>query len=192
MRPSRPTQASMPSNLQSTFDFSFHTSLSTRPLNTLYEPAKMPAYGRGGAGNFQAVAQEKQRIAADPEAQESTEETSHPTTDYHSPDPKTEQYKRAGRGGAGNYYSADDAISSEKAEQSVLDAGRKQQAPAIAPPKYGRGGAGNLAFAGGRKGEEDERVQTEVDKMRERVSKAVENHVEEGLAFPEKAKVVDY
>ena len=151
----------------------------------------MPAYGRGGAGNFQAVTQEKQRIAADNEAQESTAETSHPA-DYKSQDPKTEQYKRAGRGGAGNYYCADDAMSSEKAEQSVLDAGRKQQTSPIAPPKYGRCGAGNIAFAGGRKGEEDERVQTEVDKMRERVAKAVENHVEEGLAFPEKAKVVDY
>lgn len=146
----------------------------------------MPYYGRGGAGNIQAAAQEKEKAASDPEAQLSTAEKplSHPP----SIGQDGETYKRSGRGGAGNYFTASDDAKLP-VEQAEIDAASKPMSPSEAPAKYGRGGAGNINFASGEQAGRDELVKAEEQKMREKVATAVENYVEEGLQVPEKARL---
>lgn len=151
-----------------------------------YHIDTMPYYGRGGAGNIQTAAQEKERIASDPEAQLSSAEQPLPNIAATTQDDQA--YKRAGRGGAGNYFTTSD-VAKVPADQAELDAASKPLSPTDAPPKYGRGGAGNIGFASGEKADRDEVVKNEEQKMRDRVAKAVEDYVEEGLQVPEKARL---
>lgn len=146
----------------------------------------MPYYGRGGAGNIQAAAQEKERIASDPEAQLST--ANQPLPNPPSITEDDQAYKRSGRGGAGNYFaSSDDA--KLPASQAEIDAASKPLSPREAPPKYGRGGAGNINFASDGKANRDELVRNEEQKMQHKVAKAVESFVDDGLQVPEKARL---
>lgn len=149
---------------------------------------RMPYYGRGGAGNIQAAASEKERIASDPEAQLSTAEEP-----LSNPPPSTSQdeqaYKRSGRGGAGNFFTPSDEAKLPIQAAEIDAASKPLVSPASAPAKYGRGGAGNINFATGEKDERDEKVKSEELKMQEMVAKAVEDFVEEGLQVPEKARL---
>lgn len=146
----------------------------------------MPYYGRGGAGNIQAATQEKERIASDVEAQLFTAE--HPLSNLTCTGQDEQAYKRSGRGGAGNYFTASDVVKLPE-KQAEIDAAAKALSPGEVPAKYGRGGAGNINFAAGEKADRDDVVQSEERKMKERVAKAVEDYVEGGLQVPEKARL---
>jgi predicted transcriptional regulator len=69
----------------------------------------MAPYGRGGAGNYEAIQRENEKISKDLEASQSAAEKA--TNNYLPPDiaERSEaQYAHTGRGGAGNYYSPKD------------------------------------------------------------------------------------
>lgn len=146
----------------------------------------MPYYGRGGAGNIQAASQEKERMAADPEAQLSNAEQ--PLANAPSTGGDEKPYQRSGRGGAGNYFTSSDNAKLP-ASQADVDAASKPLSPSEAPVKYGRGGAGNINFASGEKAERENFVKSEEQKMKDRVANAVENYVDGGLQVPEKARL---
>lgn len=148
----------------------------------------MPYHGRGGAGNTQAATQEKERIASDPEAQLSAAQeplSNPPLSEGHDDQP----YKRSGRGGAGNFFTPSDEAKLPIQEAEIDAASKPTVNPGSAPAKYGRGGAGNINFATGEKDERNEKVKNEELKMQEKVAKAVEDFVEEGLQVPEKARL---
>jgi hypothetical protein len=66
----------------------------------------MAPYGRGGAGNYEAIKRENEKINNDLEASQSAAETA--GVNYIPPDIAERgeaQYAHTGRGGAGNYYS---------------------------------------------------------------------------------------
>lgn len=66
----------------------------------------MAPYGRGGAGNYEAIQRENEKVANDLEANQSAADNA--TNNYVPPDiaERSEaQYAHTGRGGAGNYYS---------------------------------------------------------------------------------------
>jgi hypothetical protein len=66
----------------------------------------MAPYGRGGAGNYEAIQRENQKINKDLEASQSAADSA--TNNFAPPDlaERSEaQYAHTGRGGAGNYYS---------------------------------------------------------------------------------------
>lgn len=71
----------------------------------------MAPYGRGGAGNYEAIKRENEKVANDLEANQSAADNA--TNDYVPPDiaERSEaQYAHTGRGGAGNYYSPRDLV----------------------------------------------------------------------------------
>jgi hypothetical protein len=66
----------------------------------------MAPYGRGGAGNYEAIQRENEKINKDLEASQSAADNA--TNNFAPPDlaERSEaQYAHTGRGGAGNYYS---------------------------------------------------------------------------------------
>lgn len=146
----------------------------------------MPYYGRGGAGNIQAATQEREKVASDTEAQLSSAEQ--PLSHAPSTGQDEQTYKRSGRGGVGNYFTASDDAKLPL-DQAEIDAASKPMSPSEVPAKYGRGGVGNINFASGEQSGRDEIIKAEEQKMREKVATAVENYVEEGLQVPEKARL---
>lgn len=69
----------------------------------------MAPYGRGGAGNYEAIQRENEKVNNDLERSQSTAEKA--GINYIPPDiaERSEaQYAHTGRGGAGNYYSPRD------------------------------------------------------------------------------------
>jgi hypothetical protein len=71
----------------------------------------MAPYGRGGAGNYEAIQRENEKISKDLEASQSSADNA--TNAYIPPDiaERSEaQYAHTGRGGAGNYYSPKDLV----------------------------------------------------------------------------------
>ena len=71
----------------------------------------MAPYGRGGAGNYEAIQRENEKVNNDLERSQSTAEKA--GINYIPPDiaERTEaQYAHTGRGGAGNYYSPRDLV----------------------------------------------------------------------------------
>lgn len=147
----------------------------------------MPYHGRGGAGNIEAAAQDKERAESDPEAQLSTAEQ--PLSHAQSNGNDEEAYRRTGRGGAGNYYNVADDVKMPVGQAEVDAASKPAAAPGEAAPKYGRGGAGNIGYASSEKAGKDEVVRNEEEKMRDRVSKAVESYVQDELQVPQKARL---
>ncbi|GAB7358018.1 hypothetical protein MBLNU230_g0183t1 [Neophaeotheca triangularis] len=135
----------------------------------------MPAYGRGGAGNIQAVDAENARVAQDLEANQANAEASlQPSSLSDMMAREEQQYAHSGRGGAGNYYSPKELSETGKfsdAQRShILGDGTAEPAEAGAaggeqPHSYsaapraagsstgsgavgkqGRGGAGNISY----------------------------------------------
>ena len=148
----------------------------------------MPVYGRGGAGNIQVLTQEKDRIATDLEANKTIEE---PTSSSQLPNTargSNLQYAYAGRGGAGNFYSAKDKNNVQPpAGRDDSSSTRIYPGKSTQPP--GRGGAGNYEFAtdGNIDAAAIERVREQ--RSRERTTQDVEKVVEQQLAVPPKAKL---
>jgi hypothetical protein len=146
---------------------------------------------RGGAGNIQAAAQQKERASSDLEANRLPKES----VTIVPLDTKRE-YAHSGRGGAGNYYSPKEldrkgdfgarnpAVNEPRDnEEHVGQTGNTGSAPV----KVGRGGAGNFTFGKSDESDEENRQKEEEGKIVD-----IEKHVEDGvgqLQMPEKAKL---
>lgn len=151
----------------------------------------MPAYGRGGAGNIQAIEQEKVRIAADIEA-------NHGPTGFHTNESIPLEYTRhegqtyahMGRGGMGNYYSPKESNRSGEVKDSrtLKDRGVVEDSNQAAKT-YGRGGAGNYAVSLSINEERAARERQAEERTREKLRQDVENGVQQHLALPPKAKL---
>jgi hypothetical protein len=163
----------------------------------------MAPYGRGGAGNYDALQRDNEKINSDLEASQSAADNA--TNSYAPPDiaEKSEaQYAHTGRGGAGNYYSPQDLSQTGNfvgAQTSHIlgdgtpvpsDNTRPAAAPAAAPPpKTGRGGAGNFDFGINEAERKAARQHEEADRRQQQLKQDVEKGVQENLAFPSKAKL---
>ena len=154
----------------------------------------MPPYGRGGAGNINAVEQAKAKIAADLEANGQSALTADSFDRQGEGLVRSEReeeepvYKHSGRGGAGNYYSptefgGEGAVASKSSAQGTSSA-----APVSNTRTPGRGGAGNYAF-GVSEDESDARKRMEEKRKGEKLREDVERGVNERLALPRKARV---
>lgn len=158
-------------------------------------------YGRGGAGNIEALQREREQAAADVEAQQPKVLPNQPdsTSVDHSEPP---QYAHTGRGGAGNYYSPRELATTGSfagtevvdSDQTTASAGRRcsivsvQQSAAPTVHKVGRGGAGNYDFSA--QARESSAPEGEQSKQRDIESSVVQD-VEEQLAVPPKARIPD-
>ncbi|KAI5245143.1 hypothetical protein E4T47_09335 [Aureobasidium subglaciale] len=157
----------------------------------------MPAYGRGGAGNIEALKAAQasnstnEKISADIERQqqdasaEAYAGTAHPAL-------HNQQWAHTGRGGQGNYYSPRELLATGKFEgvdtSNVLGDGT----PAPKGDKAvraGRGGVGN--FFGGDEGEAERLRAKKEDEARkqEELKREVEKGVDGSLSRPEKARL---
>jgi hypothetical protein len=163
----------------------------------------MPAFGRGGAGNIEALQATKatnatnEKISADLERNQQDAEdyagTAHPAL-------HNQEYAHTGRGGAGKYYSPRELKATGKFEGAdtshVLGDGTpapksdKDKATKEATGiRYGRGGMGN--FFGGEEdaaGKARERQEEEVRKQEE-LKQQIEKGVDGVLSRPEKARL---
>lgn len=176
----------------------------------------MPGYGRGGAGNIQAVDAENAKAAQDIEAnQQNAEATLQPSSLSDMMAREEQQYAHSGRGGAGNYYSPKELSQkgkfSDVQRSHILGDGTAEPSSAAGesggqPPSYtaarpagsgtvgkqGRGGAGNISYG---VDESDGAIarrilQREEDQRRRKeLSEGVEKGVKEALAEPPKAKL---
>ncbi|KAK3055531.1 hypothetical protein LTR09_003451 [Extremus antarcticus] len=144
----------------------------------------MPPYGRGGAGNIQTIEQENAKVAADLEANQSSAEKY--TTEQLPPKREEQQYKRTGRGGAGNMV--DSNVS--KKDDLVGSGPTPKPVGATGPARYGRGGAGNHDYSDGIWRSENARKTEKEHASREKLQQAIEKGVEESLAMPQKARLV--
>lgn len=184
------------------------TTVTSSPKHQADTSPTMAPYGRGGAGNYEAIQRENEKISKDLEANQSAADNA--TNDYAPPDiaEKSEaQYAHTGRGGAGNYYSPQDL--SQKGNfvgaqtSHILGDGtpapsentRPAAAPAATgtlggpPPKTGRGGAGNFDFGINEAERKAARQHEEADRRQQQLKEDVEKGVKENLAFPSKAKL---
>ena len=146
----------------------------------------MPPYGRGGAGNIQALEQTNAKIASDLEANQTTSQELLPSDYLHREEPK---YVRSGRGGAGNYYDPKEV--EQSANLGGDAAATVSKASTASNPTAGRGGAGNYAFGFSADARSAEREKLEEMRVREKVREDVERGVGEVLAVPPKARVGD-
>ncbi|KAM0719927.1 hypothetical protein Q7P37_004062 [Cladosporium fusiforme] len=170
----------------------------------------MPPYGRGGAGNYEAVQRENEKISHDLEANQSAADSA--TDSYLPPDiaEKGEaQYAHTGRGGAGNYYSPQDLSQTGNfagaqtshilgdGTPAPVDDAKPAAAPAIGvtgsnigvTPKTGRGGAGNYDFGINEAERKAAREHEQADHKQQALREDVEKGVKDQLAFPSKAKL---
>ena len=155
----------------------------------------MPSYGRGGAGNIQAIEQATARISADLEAKHSAADsyTKEPlSSDYAARE--AQMYKHTGRGGAGNYFSPKDLRQTGNFDHvPPPGVGSKTSALGIAMEQtirtLGRGGAGNYAFGMSENADWVARKGMEDEAKREKLTQDIEKGVEKTLALPQKAKL---
>ena len=166
------------------------------------------AYGRGGAGNIQALEQETARVAADPEANQQTAESSSQNSAL--PEKEEQKFAHTGRGGMGNYYSPKELSQtghfSDAHRSHILGDGTQPPTEAgqsTGPPSYsatqasaeqptrmvGRGGAGNFSFGVSESEERAARKRMADEKKREVLTGEIEQGVKEQLAVPPKAKL---
>ena len=149
----------------------------------------MPSYGRGGVGNIQAVAQQAESLVADVEANETSAEaiTANDPSSGGLPRER-QQYVHAGRGGAGNLYTAD-----QRQEQQPSDGssgGKPMEArPGMSSTVAGRGGAGNYEFAVTASEQQMAMQRQKEEEMREMLKEDIVKDVGEQLAVPPKAKL---
>lgn len=173
--------------------------------------SKMP-YGRGGAGNIQALEQENARVSADLEAnQQAAESDRKGRLPAQHPEREEQQYAHTGRGGMGNFFSPKELSRtgnfSDAHRSHILGDGTQPPAESAeqmqdAPPSYnaalsnaaptrtvGRGGAGNYSFGVSESEEKAARKRIEDEKMREKLKEEIEAGVKDQLAMPPKAKL---
>ncbi|KAK5125355.1 hypothetical protein LTR85_000464 [Meristemomyces frigidus] len=164
-------------------------------------------YGRGGAGNFQAIEQESARVAADVEANQPAADSN--STDAAAVERQEQQYAHMGRGGVGNWYSPKELKEkghfSDAHRSHILGDGTLPPADSTdsgAPPSYntaqpstettrtyGRGGAGNYSFGVSESEERAARKRMRQEETKEKLKADIERNVQESLAMPEKAKI---
>jgi hypothetical protein len=147
----------------------------------------MPPYGRGGAGNIQAIEQENARIAADLEANQSATDNAlnDRLTSGISTQKEAQPCTHTGRGGAGNFVDSKDLRQEDiSGHRSNADA-----SGTVAGAKYGRGGAGNHEFIAALKEQEDAKQLEGEHITREQLKQEIERVVKESLAMPQKAKL---
>lgn len=171
----------------------------------------MPPYGRGGAGNYEQVQRENEKISHDLESNQSAADNAN--NSFLPPDiaEKGEpQYAHTGRGGAGNYYSPQDLTQTGNfagAQTSHIlgdgtpapaDDARPAAAPAVGgmgsavggvTPKTGRGGAGNFDFGINEAERKAAREHEQADHKQQQLRDDVEKGVKDQLAFPSKARL---
>lgn len=168
----------------------------------------MAPYGRGGAGNYEAIQRENEKVNNDLERSQSTAEKA--GINYIPPDiaERSEaQYAHTGRGGAGNYYSPRDLVEngnfSGAQTSHILGDGTPAPSsdnvkPAAAPAagsgpvptaKTGRGGAGNFEWGTSEADRKAAQQQEEADRRQQQLKDDVEKGVKDNLAFPSKAKL---
>jgi hypothetical protein len=157
--------------------------------DVLEEIYTMPPYGRGGAGNIQALEQEKARIAADLEANQLSADIHtkglQPSDSLQHEEQRP--YAHTGRGGMGNLVDAQDL--KQRIEPTNTAPVSSRTAGVSATATYGRGGAGNRNFSEGlREGEAAKQREGE-HLNREKLREDIERGVKESLAMPQKAKV---
>ena len=148
----------------------------------------MPAYGRGGAGNIQAVAVETARITEDVEA--------NGTTEHFSGSPSTiglrngdQQYVHGGRGGAGNLHNATDLKHVQVPEEMMAGNAPASQSPSNKVP--GRGGAGNYEFAMFSKNQQDALDAASKEATRRQIEQETETNINNLLTLPTKARIAN-
>lgn len=165
---------------------------STIPFTLHYLIVKiiviMPSYGRGGAGNIEAVSRDKERITTDLEANEDAKESISAGQLPNISQGSSQQYARAGRGGAGNFYST-----KEKTDLQPLDGPDDSKTTKTylsqSTQTLGRGGAGNYEFAVDRSREAAILEEANVQLSKGRITQDIEKDVEQQLAIPQKAKL---
>ncbi|KAI9806266.1 MAG: hypothetical protein M1825_006381 [Sarcosagium campestre] len=156
-------------------------------------------FGRGGAGNFHTPAdisaiasQEASPAATDLEAQRTSSPP--PAAPSSGSGASAPEYRRVGRGGAGNYYGADQVAAATEetlpttSKPTATGSGGKSGVNAGPSHTFaGRGGAGNV-YA--RKLMEEQQRKDDEERERvegERVSREVEADVVKGLEVPQRA-----
>lgn len=169
-------------------------------------------YGRGGAGNIQALEQENTKISGDHEANQQAARFDPLPAEYS--EKEEQQYAHTGRGGAGNLYSPKDLSQSghfsDAHRSHILGDGTQPPANSMEavggsqPPSYnaaqssssisstrtyGRGGAGNWSFGVSEDEERAARKRMQEIEAKEKLEVDVENQVKESLAMPQKAKL---
>ena len=166
----------------------------------------MASYGRGGAGNFQAVELAKSKISTDLEANHRAAEAC-----LQAPSPsdvlakEPQQYAYRGRGGMGNLYSPKELkeAAPTRVEEYIVQSAEKTTRTA------GRGGAGNYEFATNESKSKAEHERTKEAQSREQLKRDMyvipgrtsqhcladpeiisEKQVQEKLAMNQKAKLL--
>ena len=142
----------------------------------------MVSYGRGGAGNFQAVQQANAQISADLEANQAAAGSLQ--SDYLA-ERQQRQYAYSGRGGIGNVYSTNELKETAPASEVETTTQGSEETTRTA----GRGGAGNYEYAANDNKGKAEREHTEEARSRQKLKQDIERCVEEQLAMPQKAKL---
>lgn len=146
----------------------------------------MPSYGRGGAGNIKAVTQQKERIAADVEANASVEDSGIGGDLTRISQGATGQYVKSGRGGAGNFYDpAEVPTEVETSTQLAVGKPAEQHTARTA----GRGGAGNYESAANSGKQSAAAEEAKETLFRERIAADVEKVINQELAIPQNAKL---
>ncbi|KAK4548662.1 hypothetical protein LTR36_009573 [Oleoguttula mirabilis] len=168
------------------------------------------AYGRGGAGNIQAIEQDSARVAADLEANQQDGSTGVPAAA--NVERQEQQYAHKGRGGVGNWYSPKELKEkghfNDAHRSHILGDGTQPPANSAdvgtgnAPPSYnaaqpstetiktyGRGGAGNYSFGVSESEERAARKRMQQEETKEKLKAEIEKNVQQSLAMPAKAKL---
>lgn len=148
----------------------------------------MPPYGRGGAGNIQAVASERERVTTDLEANESVAGPTIASQITSTPRRPSQQNVYSGRGGAGNFYTVHKE-SNMKASYEVDDPECTKTCPGQKTRTPGRGGAGNFDFAANASEESNALAKAKDQEMRKEIAQNIKKDVEQQLAMPQKAKL---
>lgn len=144
----------------------------------------MPAYGRGGAGNIQAVDQQNDRIVKDLEANESNAKSLTQTLSSDTVKRDESQYAYTGRGGSGNFYSRKDVSQAKTSGLSDVAASEMIKSTRTS----GRGGVGNYEFSANESAQTALKKDTRDEQVKERLTKDIEKEVNEELAMPPKAR----
>ncbi|KAG9594708.1 hypothetical protein KCU77_g13562, partial [Aureobasidium melanogenum] len=162
----------------------------------------MPAFGRGGAGNIEALNATKtsnatnEKISADLERnQQDAEEyagSAHPAL-------HNQEYAHTGRGGAGNYYSPRELKATGKFEGAdtshVLGDGtpapktneENDKEPTVV--RHGRGGMGNFFGVDEDMANKLRKKHEDEARKQEELKQQIEKGVDDVLSRPEKARL---
>ncbi|KAF2718306.1 hypothetical protein K431DRAFT_306207 [Polychaeton citri CBS 116435] len=161
-------------------------------------------YGRGGAGNIQAFAEQQPQPSSQKSSEVDLEANRQPTTptaepsQSYSEQQQQKEYAHTGRGGAGNWYSPRELSEKGNFHDSNLHtaAGRSASGSSLSAAgdagsarPLGRGGAGNYYGYGADSEVRASLRRREEEAKRERLYEDIERGVEETLAMPQRARL---